>query len=75
VGAELPHNYDHDHLHHDHNSSHYHDDSAHHDHELVNDYNDLGNVDDHDDHRYALASPFRVFTPSELGASAKVPVL
>ena len=23
----------------------------------------------------ALASPFRVFTPSELGASAKVPVL
>jgi hypothetical protein len=57
VGAELPHRYD---LHHNHDHAHHHDfgydhDRAHH-HDFVNDYHDLGDVLEHDDHRPSLRS-------------------
>jgi hypothetical protein len=51
VGAELPH--DNDHLHHDHDGAHHNYDGADH-YELVNDYNDLSNFDEHDDHHLPL---------------------
>jgi hypothetical protein len=53
VGAELPHDHDHDHLHHDHDAAHHNYYGANH-YELVHDYNDLGNVDEHDDHHLPL---------------------
>jgi hypothetical protein len=49
MGAELPRHYHHD-------SAHHHDNDGAHHHELVDDYDDLGNVDEHDDHHLPLES-------------------
>ncbi len=58
MGAELP--YYNDHHDHDHDGANNNYDGAHHD-QLVNDYNDISSVDQHDDHHIPLKTSMRRF--------------